>query len=361
MQAKPTSLLALLAAAFLALPAFAADHQASVPAKAISSDTSFVGYVSLDGITPDALAATAHTFTAGLPDSAKAIRQQLDAQIDAGVAKMKNTLAKFTDAGAHTMLFGMNAADPGAKPQHFSLVQGDSSTTVSNLTAALKNAASGKAAQTPPKVSRFIGNWFALQGKGNDLPTHGGDTQTASKFQSVLNSAGKAPIRFAFVMNPKAKQALTAMQTQPSALAAFAGPLQSLNNATLTVMPGKAPALNLDMNFADAQSAQTASTLLTSMLAMGKAQIEAHLTQGPNALSPKLVENLFKALQPTVAGKQLAIGLHTQFVQNLAKVVPAVMPMIQRMQQMHSMPQQPQPNGGGLPPFGPQQQMPRKP
>lgn len=352
MPAKHTISLTLLVAVATALPVLAASQKAEIPAKAISARTSVVGYFNIEAITPDALAATAHTFTAGVPDSAKLLRQRMNAKIDAAIAKFKNARASLNKAGAHILLLGVSSGGPSGKTQDFSLVQGDHATTVDGLTTALKDAASDKTKQ-PPKVTRFTGNWFALQNKANQIPRHGGDAKAAARFQKIINRAGSAPVRIAFVMTPRVEKDLVKMQATPSPFAAVAGPLQSMDTATLTLKPGKAPALDLTMTFGDVKSAQAVQSAFNTEIMMVQSMAKGRLTQMPNGPSPKVIDALFKNLQPTRHGKQLAIVLRGRFVRNLGKLVPALAPILQAMH-----PRGPQQQTGGAnhlgPPLAPQ-------
>lgn len=354
------SALALVALTLTTTTAFAAEP-VKIPAKAISPRTFTVIYVNTDAITIPKIKATAHVFIDAIPDKSKKLREKLSAALDKKTSKEDKTFTALQDfrtqAHIHGMMLSFTAPKKNTgQPSILFLAKGDSSTSAAGILKAMKQAQAQieedmdakdkEKDQDIPKVTRFSGNWFLIQdmknGKVTDsikVPSDGGDTATTAKFQSILNRTDDSALfKLALISNQKIKEALSKEAKQSTGpQATLARNFQAMDTALITGRIGSNPALDVTINFTDAKAATTAGQTITRLLNMAKSVSLMKLSSlknrpnspmAKNAPSPALVKDIFKQLMPKAEGSAVSIGLHTQFIQDLAKLVPSAAPVV---------------------------------
>lgn len=332
-----TTVLSLIAVAAIVTPALG-QTQIHIPAKAINSKTTIVGYVNFDAMTADKLKATAHAFTAGIPNKTDKTQKQLNTSIDKGMSQFDKMKSTISEAGVHGTLFGF--IPPPAPPEHgktrqFTLIRGDDSTTADKITKAMQDLPHKQGTQ----IEHYTGHWFAVKNTTYQMPEKGGDEQTAQRFQKLLNNSEGA-VRIAILNNDNMRKGLASTKGHAGQLTALIGPIQKMQTGTLIFEPGKAPSLTFHLNFKDAQAASEAKGALAVLLASGKMMLESQLQnmaqQIDKAPKPAVIESLFNELSPRVKSNTLSIHLGKSFAQNLGKLASDVAPMLKMMFQSYT-------------------------
>lgn len=317
MRFSLTSSVAALAAVITAAPTFASVSQSieippsplhvarhiHIPAKAISSDRALVCYIDIDQLKVKDIADTIRVTLSQAPANMRAMAEGLFA---IELPKMKKGLLAMRNAGVHGIL-----VFPGPSADGLTLIDGDATTSVHKLATAFHVFA--RNAANLPKIKRFTGNWYLVSDPNAPSPQFKPDKLVATRFERLLNNAGRAPIRMAAVMNAKTRKAMN--HSQSGVAKKLASTFQKLDTATITVRLGKAPRITVRGHFQSPLAARHAHQILLSLIRQGRQFFKKQLKGNQHALPPKLLNRFFNALKPSPHGSTLSLQLKKPFFQ----------------------------------------------
>lgn len=335
------SLLILAAAAVAATVTGAATpvraaEPVELPATAITEDTALVIWFDAAHFTPEALRTAVEQINAALPDEMQATRDQLDAQLDEGMAEFGQGHAAFTGAGGEGMLMLMRAPENDVAPPPSMLVRVAPGTTPEQLDEAMREFTEGP----DGRLTAYNDRWLVDADEQANVPTDGTEAE-ARAFEELLAQTDEAPIRMGFRMNETLRNQIAQIHEQMQGGqqgqmglnpgAELLGPVQEVEGAWATVTFGENPAFAPVFRFRNDQSAEQFRELWSQMLMMGQQMFQMQFAHAPEPPAPEAIQGLFQALELQRDGQQLRGHIGGEFITHLGEIAPAIEPLIAHM------------------------------
>lgn len=354
----------LVAAA--ALPVRA--QQVELPASAVTEDTTLAIWLDAEHLTPEAIRQSVDRINAILPEDLQATAEELDAQLEAGMAEFGEGYTAFTEAGGEGVLMLMRtpAMDaPRSEPAEPSiLVRVAPGTTAEELNEAMQPFAPEDAPDT--EVVEYAEGWMTDADTIDHIPTDG-DAAEAAALAALLENTEAAPVRLAMRVNEPMREQLAMFEQQaqgqgggmggPNPGAALLGPAQHIDAGWGTLTLGEDPAFRHTLSFDDADEAEEFRAAWSQLLMMGQQMFQMQFAQPnvPNAPEPASIQGLFDSLELERDGAALHGEIGDQFITHAAEIIPAIQPMLQQMlgPGMGGPGQMGPPQGQGAPPQQP--------